>query len=220
MPAAMNDTFAFYGEEDSIPLLPGFGVDTIKYYDKSTDYTETLICPYLKEKEYNQVNEVVKKEIKRKAALCYLDTTYNEATDTSKEVFGFTIDNMLLQMYKNRNLVSYGFLSISNEPNQTRPFRKYFSVNYDTIKKQFIYFSDYFKINSSSDSAFLKSLIYGDVGNTDLSLYSLNNAINFSFNDQYVYFYFDMFGETAIPMGLVKQVKRKYIVQLINEAYK
>ena len=41
-------------------------------------------------------------------------------------------------MYKNKNLVSYGFLSEFNEPKQMRPFRKYFSINYDTTKKIFM----------------------------------------------------------------------------------
>ncbi|MFM2325969.1 MAG: hypothetical protein RIR31_171, partial [Bacteroidota bacterium] len=61
---------------------------------------------------------------------------------------------------------------------------------------------------------------YGDVGNTDVSLYSLNNKINFSFDEKCVYFYFDMFGEAAIPYSLVKIVKKKYLKEFINEEYK
>jgi hypothetical protein len=215
-----NDTFDFFDKEYDITILSGFTVDTIKYFDKQTDYTETLICPEMIGKEYQQINQVLKKEIKRKVMLSYMDTTDYKSVDTSKEVFGVRHDNVLLQMYKNKNLVSYGFLSEFNEPKQMRPFRKYFSINYDTTKKIFIYLSDYLEITSSSDSMLLKSVIYGDVGNTDVSLYSLNNKINFSFDEKCVYFYFDMFGETAIPYGLVKIVKKKYLKEFINEEYK
>ena len=215
-----NDTFDYFGEEYHIPILPEFSVDTIKHFDKQTDYTETIICPQIIGKEFEQINEILKKEIIRKATFAYVDTTDNEPIDTTKEVFGVHDDNMLLQMYKNKNLVSYGFLSMSTEPGRMRPFRKYFSVNYDTTKKKFIYLSDYFKINSSSDSAALKSLIYGDIGNPDTKWYTLSDQINFSSDKENVFFYFDMFGETGTPMGLVKQVKKKYLSHFIKDEYK
>jgi hypothetical protein len=220
LPMIENDTFDYFGEENNIPLIPEFSVDTIKSYTKETDYTETLICPRVVEKEFDQINEVLKKEIKRKAALCYTDTTNDEPVDTSKEVFGVTKDNILLKMYKNKNLVSYGFLSESDEPYQMRPFRKYFSINYDIVKKKFIYLSDYFKIITSTDSILFKSLIYGDVGYPDTKRYPLSDQINFSSDKENVYFYFDMFGETGIPMGLVKRVKKKYLTNFINDEYK
>lgn len=217
---AKNDTVDFFSVEYDIPILPGFSVDTIKYFDKQTDYTETLICPEIIGKQYQQINEVLKEEIKRKVLLSYMDTTDHEPVDTSKEVFGVRNDNILLQMYKNKNVVSYGFLTEFNEPKQMRPFRKYFSINYDTAKKIFVYLSNYFKISSSSDSILLKSLIYGDVGNPETKWYNLNDQIDFSFNEENVYFYFDMFGETGTPMGLIKQVKKKYLVKFINDEYK
>ncbi|MFM2327737.1 MAG: hypothetical protein RIR31_1939, partial [Bacteroidota bacterium] len=106
-----NDIFDFFDKEYDITILSGFTVDTIKYFDKQTDYTETLICPEMIGKEYQQINQVLKKEIKRKVMLSYMDTTDYKSVDTSKEVFGVRHDNVLLQMYKNKNLVSYGFLS-------------------------------------------------------------------------------------------------------------
>ncbi len=220
LPVVKNDTFDYFDEEYNIPILPGFSVDTIKSYTKKIGYTEILICPQIIEKEFGQINEILKKEIKRKTDLSYLDTTHNELVDTGKKVFDVTADNILLKMYKNKNLVSYGFLSEFDAPHQMRPFRKYFSINYDTVRKKFIYLSDYFKISSSSDSTFLKSLIYEDVGNPDTKWYALSDQINFSSHKENVYFYFDMFGDTGTPMGLVKRVKKKYLINFINDKYK
>ena len=140
---AKNDTFDFFNEEYDIPVLPSFSVDTLKYYDKPTDYTETIILPQIIGKEFKQLNEILEKEVKRKVALVYLDSTNNEPVDTSMEVFGVAEENILLKMYKNKNLVSYGFLSTSTEPGRMRSFRKYFSINYDTMGKRFIYFSNF-----------------------------------------------------------------------------
>lgn len=215
--AARNDTFDYYREENNIPLLTGFAVDTIKHCEKATDFTETLICPYIKDENYKAINGILNREIKRKASLTYME---EGPVDTAKEVRGVTNDNVLLQMYKNKNLVSYGFLSESDEPGQMRPFRKYFTVNYDTTLKKFIYFSDYFKFNKAEDSSMLIALIYRDVADPNMQSYTLGNEINFSVNDENVYFYFDMFGETGIPYGLVKQVKKKYLLPFINESYK
>ena len=220
LPLAKNDTFDFFDVENDIPILPGFLVDTLKYYNKQTDYTETIILPKIIAEEFKQLNEILEREIRRKVAVLYLDSTNNEPVDTSMEVFGVVEENILLKMYKNKNLVSYGFLSTSAEPGRMRPFRKYFSINYDTTGKRFIYFSNYFSINTTADSILAKSIIYGEVGNPDLGWYNLDDAINFSFDHDYVYFYFDMFGEFGNPMGLVKRVKRTYLDNFINNDYK
>jgi len=220
LPQAKNDTFDFYDKEYDIPILEGFSVDTIKYYDKKTDYTKTLICPRITGREFSLVNEILKKEIKRKIKPGYLDTPDNTPVDTSKEVFGVVEDNILLQMYKNKNLVSYGFLSEFDEPGSMRPFRKYFTINYDTGRKTFIAFDDYFKISGHDDSSLVQSIVYGHIGDPDAPLYTLTNQINFSSDKDYVYFYFDMFGEFGNPVGLVKRVKKKYLVNFINDAYK
>jgi hypothetical protein len=217
---AENDTFDFFSDEYDIQILQGFSVDTLKYYNKQTDYSETIICPKIIGKEFEQLNEILEKEIKRKVALMYLGSTYNEPIGTSKAVFGVVEENILLTMHKNKNLVSYGFLSIYTEPGRMRPFRKYFSINYDTTGKRFISFSKFFSINTTADSILAKSIMYGEVGNPDISWYNLSDAVNFSFDQDYVYFYFDMFGDFGNPMGLVKRVKKKYLDNFIKDEYK
>lgn len=220
LPVAKNDTFDFFSDEYDIPIPNGFSVDTIRHSDKKNGNTEMLICPEISGVEFNEINKVLKKEIKRKADLVYTDSPGVNSTDTAKEMFEVQYDNVPLKMYKNNNLVSYGFLSVLSDHRAMRPFRKYFSINYDVIKKKFIYLNDYFKITSLSDSILLKSIIYENVGNSDTRWYSLNNRIDFSFDEKKVYFYFDMFGETGIPMGLVKAIKKNYLDKFIKDDYK
>jgi hypothetical protein len=220
LPQAKNDTFDFYYPEYDIPIMEGFLVDTIENFEKATDYTETLICPKIIGKDFIQINQVLRKEIQRKASLCYQIDSTDTAVDTSEEVRGVEYDNILLQMFKNKALVSYGFLSMQTDPKRMRPFRKYFTINYDTERKIFIAFDDYFQISGHDDSALVKSIVYGDIGGPDDHWYDLTNQINFSSDKENVYFYFDMFAEFGNPIGLVKRVKKKYLANFINDAYK
>jgi hypothetical protein len=219
LPAVKNDTFDSYNEEYDIPIPIGFSVDTIEESDKKTDYSKTLICPRLTGTTFNGLNKILRNEIERKAVLSYTDTT-DEPVDPAKEVFGVTQEDTPIKMYKNENLVSYGFLSMFSDTGAMRPFRKYFTVNYDLRKSKFIFFNDYFFILSPSDSAFFKRLVFGNVGNPDVSWYSLSNSINFSVDQENVYFYYDMFGEFGNPMGLVYRFKKKYLNKFIKDEYR
>ena len=42
---AKNNTFDFYDNEYNIPNLSGFSVDTIKHFNKVTQFSQTIICP-------------------------------------------------------------------------------------------------------------------------------------------------------------------------------
>ncbi|WP_462242414.1 hypothetical protein [Ferruginibacter sp.] len=218
---AANDTFDFDVAENDIPILPGFLVDTIKQYGKETQFSFSLICPAIVGKDFDRINKVLKDEIKRKAENRYVINSIDEtAVGTAKEIFGAMNDNILLQMHKNKNLVSYGFLSLWDDPNSMRPFRKYFAVNYDTVLKHFILFNDYFNILGHADTSLVRSIIYSEVGNPSFDYVSLDNDIIFSFDDKNIYFYFDQFEEPGNPIGLVKRVKRKYLDNFINNDYK
>ncbi len=219
LPIVKNDTFGFFIDENDIPIPEEFEVDTIKELDKKTDYSKTLICPKLIGVEFNRLNKIIGHEIRRKADLAYADTT-DRPVDPADEVFGITEVITPLKMFRNENLVSYGFLSMFSDTGAMRPFRKYFSINYDMVKKKFIYFDDYFKITSAPDSAIVKWMVWGEIGNPGMSWYTLDNAIVFSVDDKNVYFYFDMFGMMGNPMGLVKSVQRKYLNKFISNEYK
>ena len=85
---------------------------------------------------------------------------------------------------------------------------------------KFIFFDDYFTILSPSDSAFFKQLVFGNVGNPDVSWYTLSDRINFSVDKDNVYFYYDMFGEFGQPIGMVNRFKKKYLNKFIKDEYK
>ncbi|MFT3682577.1 MAG: hypothetical protein QM791_20140 [Ferruginibacter sp.] len=218
---AENDTFSFNVDENDIIIEPGFVADTITKFDKETQFRFSLIYPAIEGKAFDRFNKILKEEIKRKAGNMYTaDPADNTPVDTTKEIKGFEEDNTLLKMYQYKNLVSYGFLSMSNAPNQTRPFRKYFTVNYDTALKHFIQFADYFKIAGHNDSVLVRSVIYSGTGGADFANAWLGNEINFSFDRESVYFYFDQFGDPGNPYGMVKKVKKKYLNNFINNDYK
>jgi hypothetical protein len=107
-----------------------------------------------------------------------------------------------------------------SDPRAMRPFRKYFTINYDLRKSKFIFFDDYFRIVSPLDSTTFKRLILGNIGYPDGYWYSLNNSINFSIDNKNVYFYYDMFGELGNPMGIVYRFKKKYLDKFIKDEYK
>ncbi|MBP6430579.1 MAG: hypothetical protein KA319_02345 [Ferruginibacter sp.] len=220
LPASKNDTFVFFTQEDNIKILSDFLVDTIKYFDKKLDYRKTIICPQIIGKEFTSINKILTNEIKRKAALSYLDTLANVEIEKVNEMSGMIGSNILLKMYKNKKLISYGFLSEYDDPKAMRPFRKYFAINYDTSRKKFIYFEDYFTVKTPTDSLVLKSIIYGHIANPETKWYPIDNNIVFSIDNENIHFYFDMFGVLGNPMGLVKSVKLKYLDKFINDNYK
>lgn len=214
-----NDTSEWYHEENYFTIPKGFSVDTIIESDRKSEYSRMFIFPKLTEPVFNELNKVLTNEIKRKAVLCYGDTA-DAPINSTDEIFDAVEDIKPLKMYKSEKLVSYGFINIFGEPGMMRPFRKYFTVNYDAGKSEFISFDDYFSIQSSEDSAFLKQLIFGVIGNPDISRGILGNEINFSIDDEKVYFYYDMFSEMGNPMGLVYGFKKKYLLKFIKEEYK
>ncbi len=219
LPLAKEDSFEYYGDEYNIPIPGGFSVDTIIVSDKKAEYIRELILPKVVKSMFNELNKVLTNEIKRKADLSYGDTTDALVYPVDK-TFDITEEVIPLKMYKSEKLVSYGFLDIFSEQGMMRPLRKYFTVNYDVSKSKFIFFNEYFDIKSSKDSSFLKQLIFGIIRTPGEYWPSLNNNINFSIDEQNVYFYYDMFGELGNPMGLVYGFKRKYLLKFIKDEYK
>ena len=173
------------------------------------------------ENEFSLINKILKEEIERKARISYeIGSADKTWIDTTNEIIGVIEDNGLLQMHKNKNMISYGLLSQSTEPGRMRPYRIYFAVNYDTMRKRFISFRDYFNFSGHVDSALVKSMIDYEVSCVNFEWIILNKDIDFSFDKDNVYFYFDMFGHVRNPMGLVKKVKKEYLTNFIHEGYK
>ena len=214
----INDTFDFYGDDMLKNVPEGFKLDTNETENKKKKFSEIFILPRLIEKEYKLFEKELKKKIlKKKDGQMSTTDTVSKATELLMQT-DFEITP--LSTYKNKRLISYGFLNLYFEEGRMRPLRSYFAVNYDTVKRKFIYFDDYFKIVSATDSNAVRWMVLGEVGNPDFSWYTLDNEIVFSVDDENVYFYFDMFGVMGNPMGLVKGVKKKYLDKFIKDEYK
>jgi hypothetical protein len=98
LPVAKNDTFDFYSEEYDIPISEGFSVDTIKEFDKKTDYSKILILPKLIGIGFSQINKILALEIIRKATFSYKYKSKTEPVDTANELSEVTEENNLIKM--------------------------------------------------------------------------------------------------------------------------
>jgi len=213
-----NDTFSFYDDNMLKHIPVGFKLDTINQEDKAGKYTSVFIKPILVQVAYAALEKKLQQEIlRRKDGQMTSTDTISKAIETHEQVY---LEISPLSIYKNKRLISYGFLHLYTEEGRMRPFRSYFSVNYDIAKKEFINFDGFFNLVSAADSNAVKHLVLGEIGNPDLSWCTLNNDIVFSVDDEHVYFYFDMFGIMGNPMGLVKEVNKKYLYPFIRDAYK
>lgn len=217
---SINDSFYYYGDDMVEPVGEGFSIDTIRKPDTNSRFRETIIVPRLTSKEYSIIDAMLQQEIiKRKDSAAEISA--GDDTVNMKEVPGkFYNEIKPLSVFKSNDLISYGFLDISNDEFSMRPFRKYFSVNYNTQQDKFIFFDDYFILKNRDDSSFLKWIIYSDIAGIDISPYVLGNGIVFSSDKENLYFYFSQFGFANNPCGIVKGVKRKLIRQFIREEYK
>lgn len=213
-----NDTFVLFDKEYDIPIPVGFSTDTVIETNKKTGYTKTIVCPSLNGQEFKALNSILRKEVVNAATLSYTERK-ETPEDTGEEVYGATEENMPLTMYKDQSIVSFGFLSMYSDTAAMRPYRKYFTVNYDLRKSKLICFSDYFTIKTRADSLFFKQLVFGKTGNPDVSWFTLDKNISFSIDSEAVYFYFDMFGAFGNPMGLVYKFKKKYLNKFISNDY-
>ena len=95
---------------------------------------------------------------------------------------------------------------------------EYDVINYDLENKKSILLKDYFILNTPVDISFLEKII-SRAAEIDFSIKhtaEMGEHINFSFDDNYVYFYFDKYG---LAWG-TRSVKKKYILDHINPVYR
>jgi hypothetical protein len=95
------------------------------------------------------------------------------------------------------------------------------AISYDIEKKKSISFSDYFRLDTPADSVFWAHIISRSV---DDSLGSLNRylewhgPVNFAFNKDVIYFFFDK--HELFAGGQIGTVKKKYVMDYIREEYR
>ena len=98
---------------------------------------------------------------------------------------------------------------------------EYRGINYDRIRKKRIGFSDYFRLDTPTDSAFWRHIMLRVVdppeqlGNVN---FIENPPVKFAFNKDDIYFFFDRF--ELLGIGLICGIKKKYVSEYIREEYR
>jgi hypothetical protein len=220
-----NDTFDFDYINDlksynSKPVANGFTFDTVSIFLKKSKTDENLIIPRLTEKN----DLVIEKKLRKKVVgvvNSFLKTNYNLLIDDdTKEIIEGTIRLYPINIFRNSSLISYCFEICYSDSILMRPYCNYQSLNYDVKKDKFIKASDFFDIRSSEDSLYIKKLILSAVREEwSMYMFSFDDKLDFSMNEEYIFFYFDAY-ELGAPFDIGGGVKKKYLAKFINEEYK
>lgn len=223
LPVATNDTFDFnYINEikryNLKPIDKGFSFDTFNLFQKKSKTSENLIIPRLTEKKYLPIAKKLRKGVFG-IVNSFLSANGNLLIDEdTKEIIEGTINLFPINVFRNSSLVSYCFEICYSDSVLMRPYCNYESLNYDVKKNKFIRASDFFDIRSSEDSLYIKKLILSAV-REEWPMFSFDDKLDFSMNDEYIFFYFDAY-ELAAPFDIGGGIKRKYLARFINEEYK
>ncbi|MBS1510892.1 MAG: hypothetical protein JST86_08635 [Bacteroidetes bacterium] len=219
-----NDTF-FVGDIEKMnggPLykLPGgFTVDTLDWAVIEPKIPGTIIIPRLIEKTDAEREKMLRKKMINMAGSFLKD--YNDdlsGTETKTGVAGET-EMSLNNIFRDKILISYCFEMSYCDAALMRPLRCYNCINFDTRLNKFIRFGDFFNIYSNADSLYFKQLILSAVATVPLTgQLELDNKLNFSMNEEYIFFYFDAY-ELGAPFNTMGGVKRKYLNKFIKDAY-
>ncbi|MBP6024843.1 hypothetical protein [Ferruginibacter sp.] len=223
LPIATNDTFdADYINElksyNLKPTLSGFTFDTVSLFLKKSKTDENLIIPRLTEKKDLTIDKKLRKGI-LEIVNSFRKTNDNFLIDEdSREIIEGTINLYPINVFRNNSLISYCFEICYSDSILMRPYCNYESLNYDVKKNKFIRASDFFDIRSSEDSLYIKKLILSAV-REEWPMFSFDDKLDFSMNDEYIFFYFDAY-ELSAPFDIGGGIKKKYLARFIKEEYK
>jgi hypothetical protein len=123
-----------------------------------------------------------------------------------------------VSLYQTNKLISFSIETIRDYSGMSAAF-EYDVINYDLENKKSIALDDYFILNNRSDITYMEKII-GRTLNMNVSMrdyIEIGGKLNFSFDDFYVYFYFDKYD--ILGWG-ARSVKKKYIIDHINPAYR
>ena len=210
---ALSDSFNTRDLMSEPSLQYDIPLDTINIFQNENLEELTIIFPKLSPLEnsflYKRINDIV-----RKSKNDFLKEAKNDEIeyDSVSQEIGFNETIEPKSLYKTEKVASFSFqtyyLSIGSS-------FKYDVINYDLEKNKLILLNDYFLLKTSADSIYLSNIVSRAIKNKFSKEYL--GALNFSFDDQYVYFYFDKYN--IFSWG-VSSVKKKYILDHINLEYR
>jgi hypothetical protein len=195
-------------------------LDTINIDGNKRHTGINIIFPNLAKEEYPEVYKQVAKLIKEEKQEFY-ETVADEKVefDSGFQLYrgwGMWIEPKSL--YKTEKVISFGIESGYGYTGMPSGF-EYHAINYDLENKKQIAFNDYFLLTTKADTTYLEGIISRAM-NRDFNIKSRTDflgQINFSFDDLYVYFYLDKYD--VLGWGITS-IKRKYILDHINPAYR
>jgi hypothetical protein len=163
---------------------------------------------------YRQIDKLIKGRMKD-----FFQMTKNEETeyDSSRQTYnGLSMYMQPTSLYQTEKVISFGMLYDFGYTGMSSSF-EFNVINYDLEKKKKITIKDYFILDTKDDSTFLATTIGRAAKINDMGKYfeAIEN-MNFSFDELYVYFYFDKY---ELAWG-DRCVKKKYILDHINPEYR
>jgi len=217
---AVSDTFNTQDLDLYPSLQSDITLDTINIPANKRHMEGKIVFPKLSKRVYPEVYKKLNRLIENKEKDFYEMTKDDELEyDSVMESYagwGMWIDPKSL--YLKRNLLSFAIENGEYYPGTPAGF-EYNVINYDLEKKKQITLKDYFALNTSSDTSYLEKLI-GRMMNRDFDIKSRTGflgQINFSFDDQYIYFYIDKYD--VLGFGIFS-INKKYILDHINPVYR
>lgn len=194
-----------------------FFLDTINHANKRTKTDEYLVIPRI---NTPLIDRRLKKEFyKLKNNFAYENSGLMIDENSKKYIEGNAVEMLPVNLCKTDRLISCCFELCYSDSVLMRPYCHYDCMNYDIQLNRKINFSDYFEIKSAEDSAFVGQLILSAVGERNfVSQLTLGNNLDFSINEEYVFFYFDAY-ELGAPFNIGGGIKKKYLSRFIKEFY-
>jgi len=216
----VRDTFNTADIETSPRLQEDILLDTLREKHTKDEYDATIIIPYSLKKELPAEYKKLQHYINEESAMA--GGVADSTGQTANQWGGYQLQPMAL--YRDSSVISYSFESAAQAPGAMRHFFKYYTINYDLSLNKPIEFDDFFIMQDSSAIKFLTHAILGRCLDMDSTYYAGAGFVDvretkFSFDDEYVYFYLDMFKHMN-SIGIVGSIKRKYIPTYIRPEYR
>jgi hypothetical protein len=216
----VRDTFNTRDLAREPSLQADIALDTIDIPMNKKHKGITMIYPKVSKEEFPDVYRSIDQLIK---------TTKKEFSELVKDepvryfkdydrYEGWSMGMGPVSLYQTEKVISYAVEDGRGYTGMPSGF-EYNIINYDLEKKKEIELGDYFILNTPADTAYLEGII-GRAMNREFSIKQRTEylgQINFSFDDFYVYFYFDKYD--ILGFG-ISSIKKKYIIDHINPAYR
>lgn len=220
LPVEKNDTFLVRYIDtikgSQLKFNQEFAFDTIELYIKKSKTDKYLTIPRL----INVKDTAIEKKLRKEIFSITNSFDVPRIDEESKKIIDGEIYMHPINIFRNKRVISYCFEASYSDTALMRPFCSYDCINYDTRLDKFFKFSFFFDIRSSEDSLYFKKLILSAVREeSSMYMLSLDDKIDFSMNDDYIFFYFDAY-ELGAPFNIGGGIKRKYLARFIKDEYK